>query len=152
MSQLHLNTWVFPKFNQSIQLNIDKKLNEMMIYSGVSYFFWECTYTMGHLDLTILLLYPTQLLKFNASLPYVSKSSCYGFLECRAMLQATIYNLLPTLYYDLIMMVRQQEILTCNQLMNESLGECEWSKDMLWSPQWNNEQNNQRKLSIITEN
>ena len=38
--QLHLNTWVFPAFN----LNIDRKLTEMMVYSGVSYFFWECIY------------------------------------------------------------------------------------------------------------
>ncbi len=31
----------FPAFNQPIQLNIDRKLTETMIYSG-SYFFWEC--------------------------------------------------------------------------------------------------------------
>ncbi len=42
LDQLHLNTWIFPAFNQPIQLNIDRKLTEMMIYSGVSYFFWEC--------------------------------------------------------------------------------------------------------------
>ncbi len=35
------NTGVFPKFNQPTQLNIDRKVNEMMIYSGVSYLFWE---------------------------------------------------------------------------------------------------------------
>ena len=34
--------WVFPAFNQPIQLNIDRKLTEMMIYSGMSYFLWEC--------------------------------------------------------------------------------------------------------------
>ncbi len=38
---LHLNTWIFLAFNQPILLNIDRKLTEMMIYSGVSYFFWE---------------------------------------------------------------------------------------------------------------
>ena len=41
LGQLHLNTWVFPAFYQPIQLNIDRKLTEMMIYNGLSYFFWE---------------------------------------------------------------------------------------------------------------
>ena len=31
------------EFNQPIHLNIDSELTEMMIYSGVSYFFWERT-------------------------------------------------------------------------------------------------------------
>ena len=43
MSQLHLNTRAFPDFNQPTQLNIDRKVTEMMIYSGGSYFFWKCT-------------------------------------------------------------------------------------------------------------
>ena len=32
---------VFPEFNKPTRLNINKKLTEMMIYSGVSCFFWE---------------------------------------------------------------------------------------------------------------
>ncbi len=43
LAQLHLNTWVFPAFSQPTQFIIDRNLTEMMIYSGVSYFFWECT-------------------------------------------------------------------------------------------------------------
>ncbi len=43
LGQLHLTTWVLPAFNQPIQLNIDRKLTGMMIYSGVSYFFRECS-------------------------------------------------------------------------------------------------------------
>ena len=39
----NVNTWVFPAFNQPSNLNIDIKLTEMMLYSGMSYFFWECT-------------------------------------------------------------------------------------------------------------
>ncbi len=35
----HLFNFVFPEFNQPIRLNIDTKVTEMMIYSGVSYFF-----------------------------------------------------------------------------------------------------------------
>ncbi len=46
LGQLHLNTWVFPALNQPIQLNIDIKLTEMMIYSGMSYFFWECVHDL----------------------------------------------------------------------------------------------------------
>ncbi len=42
LGQLYLNTGVFPAFNHPTQLNIDRKLTEMMIYSGMSYFFWEC--------------------------------------------------------------------------------------------------------------
>ncbi len=42
LGQLHLYTWVFPAFNQPFRLNINRKPTEMMIYSGVSYFFWEC--------------------------------------------------------------------------------------------------------------
>ncbi len=38
-----LNTWVFPAFRQPTQLIIDRNLTEMIIYSGVSYFFWECS-------------------------------------------------------------------------------------------------------------
>ncbi len=34
-----MNTWIFLAFDQPIQLNIDRKLTEMMIYSGVNYFF-----------------------------------------------------------------------------------------------------------------
>ena len=45
MSQLHLNTWDWLEFNQLTQLNIDRKVTEMIIYNGVSYFFWECGYT-----------------------------------------------------------------------------------------------------------
>ncbi len=41
LGQLHSNTWVFPAFNQPTQLNIDRMLTEMMIYSGMIYFFWE---------------------------------------------------------------------------------------------------------------
>ena len=42
LSQLHFNTWVFLEFNQPTLLNIYRKVTEMMKYSGVSYFFWEC--------------------------------------------------------------------------------------------------------------
>ena len=38
LSRLHLNIYVFPEFNQRNQLNIDRNMTEMMIYSGVSYF------------------------------------------------------------------------------------------------------------------
>ncbi len=41
LAQQHLNTWVFPAFTQPTQLIIDRNLTEMIIYSGVSYFFWE---------------------------------------------------------------------------------------------------------------
>ncbi len=51
LSQLHLNTWVFPEFHQPSQLNIDRKLTEMMIYSEVSCFFWECRCHRCHIDL-----------------------------------------------------------------------------------------------------
>ncbi len=39
--QLQLNIRVFPEFNQPTHLNINRKLTETLIYSGVSYFFWE---------------------------------------------------------------------------------------------------------------
>ncbi len=40
-----LNIWVFTVFNQPTPLNIDRNVTEMMKYSGVSYFFWECMFT-----------------------------------------------------------------------------------------------------------
>ncbi len=43
---LHLNSRVFPVFNQPTQLSIDRKLTEMMKYSAcseVGCFFWECS-------------------------------------------------------------------------------------------------------------
>ena len=42
LGQLHLNTCIFPAFNHPTPLNIDRELTEMMIYSGMSCFFWEC--------------------------------------------------------------------------------------------------------------
>ncbi len=34
IGQLHLNTWYLPEFNQPTQLNIDRKLTKMTLYSG----------------------------------------------------------------------------------------------------------------------
>ena len=35
-------SWVFPEFNHPTQLNTDRNVTGMIIYSGVSNFFWEC--------------------------------------------------------------------------------------------------------------
>ena len=41
LSQQRLDTWIFPEFNQPTLFDIDRKVTEVMKYSGVSYFFWE---------------------------------------------------------------------------------------------------------------
>ena len=81
-SKLHLNTWVFPEFNRPTQLNIDTKVTEIMIYSGV---IWECIQVPGLTN--IFLESPSQ--------PWQKKDSmkwclCVFMISCHYEIKAII--------------------------------------------------------------